>query len=135
MPFPMFPHIQSSLADRTQETNPRTIRSRCIVGLYVKPTWRPPLSERSVRSVGVYWSFKSLVGQVPVHTWWGTGAPMGPEGRTALAVSRCGLKRSPLYGEVGAGCWAVPFCSVEVWVYIRPSSSVLSSTWPRRRQR
>lgn len=109
--------------------------SRCILGLYVKPTWRLPALEHLVRSVGVFLSLKPPVDPAPFQTRWGTWAPMDPGEPTVLAGPQSGPKWSPPCGDAGAGCWAVPFCSVEVWVYIRLWSSASSSTWPRRRPR
>lgn len=109
--------------------------SRCIVGLYVKPTWRPPALERFVRSVGVFWSQRPPGDPLPSHIRRVMWSPSGPGGRTVRAGPRSVPKCSPPCGEAGAGCSAVPSCSVEVWVCIRPWSSGSSSTWPRRRAR
>ena len=110
-------------------------RSWCILGLYVKPTWRPPAPERFVRSAGIFWSLRPPVGPVPSPTWWAVSAHTGPGGRTVPAGPGSAPNCCPHCGEEEAGCSAVPFCSVEVWVYIRLWSTVSSSTWPRKRAR
>lgn len=108
---------------------------RCIVGLYVKPAWRPPVPERFVRSAGLFWSLRPPVDPLsfPIRrVMWSSMAPGEP---SATEEPRCGLKCCPLCVLEAAGCWAAPSCSVEVWGCTRPSNSGSSSTWPRRRPR
>lgn len=109
--------------------------SQCILGIYVKPTWRHPLLERCVRSAGVYWSLQSHGGPSFSHIQWETLVPMDSEGHTVPAGLLYGPNCFPVCGEEGERSWDVLFYSAEVWDYIKLLNSVSISTWPKRSPR
>lgn len=108
------------LEDRAAGFKPH---SRCMLGLYVKPTWRRFAFERCVRSAGACSSFQAPGGPASSHTLRGTSPAMGSGGHTAAS--------GPLCRREGVGSWDAPFCWAEVWVSIRLSGSASIRTWPK----